>query len=110
MPAPGVWDACPCKALSPSSDARSGPAGRRYGAVVVSVSLRSWAILASTRPRRARSSSALARASASPNRARRRHTLPVRSARIQSEAEFDGPPPGVAVLGEVREPGGPASK
>ena len=68
------------------------------------VILSTWAILASTRPSRARSSSALARASASPNRARRRPYSPSAvSGRSQREAELDGQHPGVAVLGQVRE-------
>ena len=61
------------------------------------------AIWASTRPSRARSSSARARTSASPNRTRRRHALPVRAQEIHRQAEIEGQPPGVAMLGQVRE-------
>ena len=68
------------------------------------VILSTLAIPASTRPSRARSSSALARASASPNRARHRPYSPsARQRASQSEAELDGQHPGVAVLGQVRE-------
>ena len=66
--------------------------------------LRPSAIPASTCPSRARSSSARAKASASPNRARRRPCSPSSlSGPAQCEAELDGQHPGVAVLGQVRE-------
>ena len=55
-------------------------------------------------PSRGRASSALARASASRNTVRRRSKSPqCRQRASQSEAEIEGPHPGVAVVGQVRE-------
>ena len=102
---PRRWDASTCKALSPSAAASARACWPAAMAPSRSpVILRVWPIWASTRPSRARSSSALARASASPNRARCRPYSPrMISAPPNSEAEIEGQHPGVAVLGQVRE-------
>ena len=74
------------------------------GAVVVSRNPKYWPIRVNTWTNRTRSSSALARVSASPNRARYRPCSPSPAQRAsQREAELDGQHPGIAVLGKVRE-------
>ena len=82
---------CTCKALSPSAGReREGLLAAATAPLWSPIILRTYAIWASTRPSRARSSSPRARASASPSRTRHRPCSPQLGQRAILEAEIEG--------------------
>ena len=112
MPAPGYRMLAPARRCSPSSAASSRACWPAAMAPSWSpVILSTLAILASTRPSRARSSSALARASASPNRARRRPYSPSALSGRSKRGGARGPAPWCRrARAGARGPGGPARR